>query len=154
MHPRTLENQLLTADLPLSEPFDWLGQDALALDKPIVEYLRERGVSNGALGLIDVTINANDLEHASALMYLRDVQRLAWAMGAGAGGNRSLYQPGAGGRFAYIKGGQYHKFGGYYKIAPDYSKGITYSKDLPEKQREFEARKEEIIERARQSTVR
>jgi monoamine oxidase len=105
MHPRTLENRLLTADLPLSEPFDWLGADALALDQPIADYLLEKGASPGALELIDITINANNLENASALMYLRDVQRLAWAMGVGAGGNRSLYQPGAGGRFAYIKGG-------------------------------------------------
>ena len=91
--------------MPLSEPFEWLEPGSQYLDVPLADYLRERGASPGALDLVDITINANGLEQASALMYLRDVQRLGWAMGEGAAENRSLYEPGSGGRFAAVKGG-------------------------------------------------
>ncbi len=105
LHPRTLENRMLTSNLPLAEPFEWLDPAAQSLDISLADYLRRRGVSPGALGLIDITINANSLEQVSALQYLRDVQRLAWAMGDGAAGNRSLYEPGTPGSFVHLKGG-------------------------------------------------
>ena len=105
LHPRTLENRLLTTDLPLRDPFQWLQPSSQSLDRSLADYLRGIGASPGALSLIDITINANNLEQASALMYLRDVQRLAFAMGDAAAGNRSLYEPGSSGSFAYIEGG-------------------------------------------------
>lgn len=106
LHPRALENRLLASNLPLSDPFEWMEEKAGDFDIPLREHLIAQGASPGALDIIDITINANSLTHASALMYVRDVQRLAWSSnGQQTAGNRSLYEPGSGGRFAYVAGG-------------------------------------------------
>lgn len=106
LHPRALENRLLASNLPLSDPFEWMEEKAGDLDISLRDHLIAQGASPGALDIVDITINANSLTHASALMYVRDVQRLSWSSnGQQTAGNRSLYEPGSGGRFAYIKGG-------------------------------------------------
>jgi monoamine oxidase len=103
--PWQLENRLLSANNPLAEPFAWLEDDSNRLDVSLREWLKRADVSAEALRLMDVTINANNLDQASALMYLRDLQRLAWAQPVAERGKTATYAPSTDGSSAYIAGG-------------------------------------------------
>ncbi len=103
--PWQLENRLLSARNPLEEPFAWLETKTDSLDMSLREWLKRGGVSNEALRLIDVTINASNLDQTSALLYLRDLQRLAWAMPAAERGKGATYTPSTDGSSVYIAGG-------------------------------------------------
>jgi monoamine oxidase len=103
--PWVLENRLLSADNPLENPFAWLEPSADYLDISLRQLLQSRGVSEEAQRLIDITINANDLDQASALMYLRDLQRLGWAEPASQRRKGATYTPSGDGSFVNIAGG-------------------------------------------------
>ena len=105
MPPWVLENRLLSANNPLDNPFSWLEAENDHLDIPIADLLTQRGASPEARRLIDITINANGLSESSALMYLRDLQRLGWAQPSAERDKGSTYAPGADGQFVYIAGG-------------------------------------------------
>lgn len=101
--PWVLENQLLSADNPLEDPFAWLDGSSDHLDISLRQLLEARGVSAEALKLIDITINANNLDQGSALMYLRDLQRLGWARSVSQSSPLATYTPDS--SSAYIAGG-------------------------------------------------
>ncbi len=103
--PWQLENRLLSASNPLDEPFAWLESDTDSMDVSLRTWLTRSDVSTEAQRLIDVTINANNLDQVSALMYLRDLQRLAWAQPAAARGKGATYAPSTDGSSIYIAGG-------------------------------------------------
>ncbi len=103
--PWLLEARLLSPDNPLTNPFDWLEDRFDKYDVSLRQLLQSRGVSDEALRLIDVTINANDLDTSSALLYLRDLQRLTWSSTVKDFSKFATYTPTTDGSSAYIEGG-------------------------------------------------
>ncbi len=81
-------------ELPLTGPEDWISPTHAALDIPLDDYLRQRGASEEALRLINVSPNTNDIATTSALWALRDAQRRSQGKGGSimmaAGGNSRL----------------------------------------------------------------
>jgi monoamine oxidase len=103
--PWQLENRLLSAHNSLEDPFSWLEGDTDPMDVSLRDWLTRHGASAEAQRLIDITINANNLDQASALMYLRDLQRLAWAQPPAERGKGATYAASAESGMAYIAGG-------------------------------------------------
>lgn len=76
VQPGALEFYYLTRDNPLPDAASWSQAEYARYDIPLTAYLRERGASDEALRLIDVSINAESLSSCSALGYLRDIKIL------------------------------------------------------------------------------
>lgn len=94
--PSLLLGSLTGADNPLSDWSDWINTRHRSIDISLAEYLRDRGVSEEALRLINVAPNTNDIETTSALWALRNAQRRRDSKGgrivSAAGGNSRLIE--------------------------------------------------------------
>lgn len=70
--PTRLDSYYMQTLLPFFGQADWLDPQYAAYDIPFAEHLRNHGVSEEAMRLINVCINANDIETVSALSIFRD----------------------------------------------------------------------------------
>jgi hypothetical protein len=105
LQPVQLEFGLVKSLNPLNELDDWLRPDMIgSLDIPYTDFLRDNGVSEEAIRLINVTVDCTDVRTVSALGQLRDLRRIGWALGKDEGSQRSVYAPSKGSAH-YVKGG-------------------------------------------------
>ena len=70
--PSRLDVYFLDKYLPFESVADWLAPQHAGLDVALGEFLRSKGLSDEALRLINVAINATDIWDVSALPLLRD----------------------------------------------------------------------------------
>jgi monoamine oxidase len=101
VQPAALEFHYLSTQNPLRDPADWTEEEYARYDVPLKAYLRDRGASDEAVRLIEVTINAFDLSSCSALAYLRDIRRLQWGMEGADSDTQSTYGVAEGTAFPY-----------------------------------------------------
>ncbi|MCC5868261.1 MAG: FAD-dependent oxidoreductase, partial [Gammaproteobacteria bacterium] len=101
IQPGALEFHYMSTQNPLPDPADWTEAEFARYDVPLKSYLRDRGASDEAIRLMDITINAFDLSSASALAYLRDIRRLQWGMEGADSDSQSTYGVGADAAFPY-----------------------------------------------------
>jgi monoamine oxidase len=80
--PARLQSELLGRHNPLKELDDWLAPDFRDLDVPAAEFLRQQGVSEEAIRLMDHASNAVGLDRTSALALLRDHTRTQFGIRA------------------------------------------------------------------------
>jgi monoamine oxidase len=73
--PSRIDNYYMQAFLPFEGPDDWLDPKYAEYDIPFADLLRERGVSEEALRLVNMCINANDIQTVSALSIFRDAAK-------------------------------------------------------------------------------
>ncbi len=101
--PYLIGNRMFFDRIPFQDPGEWLAPANLAYDVSAAEYLRGQGVSEAAIRLADIDVNAASLAQVSALSIFRDLVRIK------AEGFRDPTRPqyGAGGTTdrAYIVGG-------------------------------------------------
>lgn len=88
----------------LSSPDAWRDPAFAKWDVPLDLFLRECGISDEAIRLIEVTSNCETLATTSALFQMKELQSIAsWGKQAG-GQKNSVYEAGTG-DFHYIAGG-------------------------------------------------
>lgn len=110
--PGALEFFYFSNNNPLPDVESWTDPAYADLDISIGQFLRQSGISDEALRLVDVTINVYDSATSSALAYLRDVKRLQWGIEPSSNVNRSMYGTSS------EDGYQYHKVvGGTQRLA-------------------------------------
>lgn len=101
--PYLIGNRMFFDRVPFEDPGEWLSPANLVYDVSAAEYLRGQGVSEAAIRLADIDVNAASLAQVSALSIFRDLARIK------AEGYRDPTKPqyGAGGTTdrAYIVGG-------------------------------------------------
>ena len=100
VQPGALEFYHLTRENPLPDPASWTQAKYARYDVPLTTYLRERGASDEAIRLIDVSINAFDLASCSALGYLRDIKILQSGVVNADSNTRATYDSGSQGGLA------------------------------------------------------
>ncbi len=61
---------------PLKSLEDWLDPRFSYLDIPLEDYLKEKGISDEALRLMNVDVNCSDIRYSSALSRFADIARL------------------------------------------------------------------------------
>ncbi|MCB2108219.1 MAG: FAD-dependent oxidoreductase [Rhodobacteraceae bacterium] len=91
VQPSALEFYYLSRNNPLPDPGSWTDPDQAKYDVSLETYLRDRGASDEAMRLIDVSINTFDIASGSALAYLRDIRRLQWGIASSSETTRSTY---------------------------------------------------------------
>lgn len=101
--PYLIGNRMFFDRVPFEDPGEWLAPANLVYDVSAAEYLRGQGVSEAAIRLADIDVNAASLAQVSALSIFRDLARIK------AEGYRDPTKPqyGAGGTTdrAYVVGG-------------------------------------------------
>jgi monoamine oxidase len=70
--PSRIDNYYMQAFLPFEGLDDWLDPRYADYDVPFGDFLRQRGLSDEALRLVNMCINANDIQTVSALSIFRD----------------------------------------------------------------------------------
>src|SRR5690606_10524933 len=73
--PSRLDSYFMQTLLPFYELAEWTNPEFSHLDVSFGEHLRDKGVSAEAISLINVCINANDVEKVSALSIFRDAAK-------------------------------------------------------------------------------
>lgn len=101
--PERLEFPIVMKHNKIEDVTAWNSQAMLAYDVPLNGYLRQQGVSQEALRLIDITSNTMDLAQTSALFQMREFTRLALPQSGGTA--REVYAAGKGGDYHYVEGG-------------------------------------------------
>jgi monoamine oxidase len=103
--PHVLETATMFRLNPFNDKADaWLDPATDVLDVPAARYLREHGVSDGAIGLIDIATDYTSLADTSMLSIFRDVARAR--RGGMRDPARALYGPGGFTRFSIVRGCQ------------------------------------------------
>ena len=74
--PSRIDNYYMQAFLPFDGLDDWLDPRYAGYDVPFADLLRSKGLSDEALRLVNMCINANDIQTVSALSIFRDA--LKW----------------------------------------------------------------------------
>ena len=70
--PSRIDNYFMQEFLPFQGLDDWLDPQYAEYDIPFADFLRSHGVSDEALRLVNMCINANDIQTVSALSVFRD----------------------------------------------------------------------------------
>lgn len=70
--PSRIDNYYMQAFLPFEGLDDWLDPRYAEYDIPFADLLRSKGLSEEALRLVNMCINANDIQTVSALSIFRD----------------------------------------------------------------------------------
>ena len=70
--PSRIDNYYMQAYLPFEGLDDWLDPRYAQYDIPFADFLRGKGLSEEALRLVNMCINANDIQTVSALSIFRD----------------------------------------------------------------------------------
>jgi len=73
--PSRIDNYYMQAFLPFEGPEDLLDPKYAEYDIPFADLLRSRGVSEEALRLVNMCINADDIQTVSALSIFRDAAK-------------------------------------------------------------------------------
>lgn len=106
VQPGALEFYYMSrANNPLSDPESWSSADQSRYDVPLTAFLRDRGATDEAIRLMNVTINAVDLTSASALAYLRDIKWLEWGVSNANKNSQTTYGVSDGLEFHEVAGG-------------------------------------------------
>ena len=74
--PFLIQNKLFFDDVPFSDPADWLNPAHFVHDVSAAQWLRAKGVSEAAIRLADIDINAPDMAGVSAMSLFRDLARI------------------------------------------------------------------------------
>jgi len=74
--PYLIQNRLFFDRVPFTDPGDWLAAANLPYDVSAAEYLRAQGVSEAAIRLCDIDVNAPNMAAVSALSIFRDLVRV------------------------------------------------------------------------------
>lgn len=74
--PYLIQNKMFFEWLPFDNPADWLDPKYFDHDVSAAAYMRARGVSEEAIRLADVDLNAPSLDAVSAMSIFRDLARL------------------------------------------------------------------------------
>ncbi|OYU15897.1 MAG: hypothetical protein CFE37_03800 [Alphaproteobacteria bacterium PA4] len=74
--PYLIQNRLFFDRVPFTDPGDWLAAANLQYDVSAAEYLRAQGVSEAAIRLCDIDVNAPNMAAVSALSIFRDLVRI------------------------------------------------------------------------------
>jgi len=74
--PYLIQNRLFFDRVPFTDPGDWLAAANLPYDVSAAEYLRAQGVSEAAIRLCDIDVNAPNMAAVSALSIFRDLVRI------------------------------------------------------------------------------
>ena len=73
--PSRIDNYYMQEFLPFEGPEDWLDPKYAEFDVPFADLLRSHGVSEEALRLVNMCINADDIQTVSALSIFRDAAK-------------------------------------------------------------------------------
>ncbi len=73
--PLVLGNKLFFGWLPFKETSDWLDPTSLTADMSAADFMRSKGVSEAAIALANVDVNAPNISSVSALSMFRDIAR-------------------------------------------------------------------------------
>ncbi len=73
--PSRIDNYYMQCFLPFEGPDDWLDPRYAEYDIPFADFLRAKGVSDEALRLTNMCINADDIQTVSALSIFRDANK-------------------------------------------------------------------------------
>jgi monoamine oxidase len=74
--PFLIQNKLFFDAVPFTDPADWLNPAHHVHDVSAAAWLRNRGVSEAAIRLADIDVNAPDMEGVSAMSIFRDLARV------------------------------------------------------------------------------
>lgn len=80
LRPEQLEFMFVQKFNMIKDIEEWAAPGMMAYDVPLDAYLRERGVSEEALKLIEITTNSAGLSRTSALFQMREFARLAMSV--------------------------------------------------------------------------
>ncbi len=113
VQPGALEFFYLARNNPLLDATKWTEPAFAKYDVSLATYLRGLGASNEALRLINVSINAFDLDSCSALAYLRDIRTLQVGSASSGSNSRSTYDASS------ADGVEYHEIAGGTQRLPE-----------------------------------
>lgn len=101
--PERLEFPIVMKHNQIKDLTAWRSEEMLKYDVPLSSYLLQKGVSQEALRLINITSNTMDLAQTSALFQMREFTRLAMPQSGDKA--REVYAAGKDGSYHYVKGG-------------------------------------------------
>lgn len=113
VQPGALEFFYLARNNPLPDAAKWTEPEFAKYDVSLATYLRGLGASNEALRLINVSINAFDLDSCSALAYLRDIRTLQVGSASSGSNSRGTYDASS------ADGVEYHEIAGGTQRLPE-----------------------------------
>ncbi|WP_439534065.1 flavin monoamine oxidase family protein [Polymorphobacter sp.] len=103
LRPEQLEFKFVQQFNRITDLEDWNNPALMAYDIPLDSFLRQQGVSDEALRLIDITTNSVALSRTSALFQMREFARVALPSQNDTA--REVYAAGSDGSYHVVKGG-------------------------------------------------